>query len=298
MEVHVVIVTYNSARWIDWCLSSLRDGTHPSTPVVIDNGSTDDTLAIIKDRHTEAVVFPQDHNLGFGQANNIGIRYALEHGADAVLLLNSDAALAPDALERLVAESDGESLLTPLHFNGSGERLDYVFKRWTVCKQDNTMIDDTLRGTLAPSYPIDHVCAACWFLPANLLRKIGGFNPLFFHYGEDDNYICRLHYHRIPMYIVPKSHMYHCREKYGNESLFRIKWLYRNLLLIATDIRQSFWARQRRYVWLLLRCYAIELPKHHYCPGTFLTNTIRVALLGRKLKKSRNAEKQLNGAWL
>ena len=114
MNIFTIIVTYNGHKWVDFCLGSLRASTVQTIPLVIDNGSTDGTLDYIREHYPEAVLFPQEKNLGFGQANNVGIRYALAHGADYCLLLNQDAAISADSIELMLAQSDGESLLSPI----------------------------------------------------------------------------------------------------------------------------------------------------------------------------------------
>jgi len=70
--------------------------------VVVDNGSTDGSADAVRSVHPGAVVLETGQNLGYAGGNNVGLRYALAEGADYVLLLNNDAFLADDAIERLV----------------------------------------------------------------------------------------------------------------------------------------------------------------------------------------------------
>ena len=129
MKIYAIIVTYNAMRrgWIDRCLNSLYASTIPVTVIVVDNLSTDGTRDHVPEKYPDVIWMPQDKNLGFGQANNIGIQYALEHNADYVLLLNQDAALHHEALQLMLNEADGRSLVTPTHYNGKGDRLACLF---------------------------------------------------------------------------------------------------------------------------------------------------------------------------
>ena len=102
-KVFVIVVTYNGMEWYERCFSSFRSSTIPVTTVVVDNDSQDGSVDYIRREFPEIVVIKSPENLGFGKANNIGIRYALDHGADYVFLLNQDAWIDPDALERLVS---------------------------------------------------------------------------------------------------------------------------------------------------------------------------------------------------
>ena len=90
-RVLTVIVSYNFEPWIERCLSSIRDSDYPSDLVVIDNASTDRTVSIIAERYRWIRLVRSRKNLGFGQANNIGMRMALEENYEYVFLVNQDA---------------------------------------------------------------------------------------------------------------------------------------------------------------------------------------------------------------
>lgn len=71
--------------------------------IVVDNGSTNDSVARIRAAHPDILLIESEKNLGFAGGNNIGIRRALAHGADFVWLLNNDTKPDPNALSALVA---------------------------------------------------------------------------------------------------------------------------------------------------------------------------------------------------
>lgn len=298
MDIYIIIVTYNAMAWIDRCLTSLRQSTIESVPVVIDNASSDGSVEYIRKNYPEVVLFPQKKNLGFGQANNVGFKYALEHDADYVLLLNQDAALHPDALELLLQQSDGKSLFSPLHCNGDGSRIDYMVKNATLFKAKNTLVDDFLLAKPKQIYEIGEICAACWLMPVSMLRTIGGFNPLFFHYGEDNNYYQRLKYHGIPVFLVPQALMYHNREVHGNMTVYKKKWIYRRLLFVATNINLSLLKRIRSYLEVLKDCYVHALWKKQYIPGLFLCEMFNVLFKYNKILNSRKQDVTIGANWL
>ena len=98
-DAAVVVVTWNAAGHVARCLESVA----AYETVVVDNGSTDGTAALVRERFPAARVIEQD-NRGMGGGNNTGMRAA---GGRYWLLLNSDAFLAAgDTLERLVAFAD------------------------------------------------------------------------------------------------------------------------------------------------------------------------------------------------
>lgn len=122
-RVLTVIVSYNFEPWIERCLSSIRDSDYPSDLVVIDNASTDRTVSIIAERYRWIRLVRSRKNLGFGQANNIGMRMALEENYDYVFLVNQDAWIEPNTVGTLVGLAEkypDYGVLSPVHLDGKG----------------------------------------------------------------------------------------------------------------------------------------------------------------------------------
>lgn len=102
----VFIVVLNWNGWCDTleCLDSLRQLDYPNfRVVVVDNGSSDDSVRQIRLANPDIMSLQTGSNLGYAGGNNIGIQYALDHSADYIWLLNNDTAVEPDALMHLVA---------------------------------------------------------------------------------------------------------------------------------------------------------------------------------------------------
>jgi len=97
-DVSVVVVTFDALPWVERCLESVRG----HEVVVVDHGSTDGTLELVRERFPEVRVVEQD-NRGMGGGNNAGMRVA---SGRYWFLLNSDAWIVGDGLERLVAFAD------------------------------------------------------------------------------------------------------------------------------------------------------------------------------------------------
>src|SRR5256886_3279045 len=97
-DTSVVVVTYNALPWLERCLESVRG----YETIVVDHGSTDGTLELVRERFPEARLIEQE-NKGLGGGSNAGMRVA--SGA-YFLLLNSDAWALDDAVERLAALAD------------------------------------------------------------------------------------------------------------------------------------------------------------------------------------------------
>ena len=105
-EILTIVVTCNGMKWIERCLRSVRASAVPSDVMVIDNASEDGTPDWVREHFPEAIVSCSRDNLGFGAANNIGLRYALAHSYRYVYLLNQDAWVFPETFGTLVRAFD------------------------------------------------------------------------------------------------------------------------------------------------------------------------------------------------
>lgn len=226
MKVLVIMATYNGADWLDTCLNGLFKSTVPLDLVVVDNHSTDNTLEILQ-HYPLAKLFALQENLGFGKANNIGMKYTLEQHADYVLLLNQDAYLRPDTVERLLEVSRRHPtyfVLSPLHLDGTEKKLDINFQHYVSPQNCTDFLSDLAlqNGNLREVYEILFVNAAIWLMPIACLRLIGGFDPIFSHYGEDNDYIKRVRYHGFQVGICPYAFAIHDRQQrndFGDDAL-------------------------------------------------------------------------------
>ena len=303
MSVYCIIVTYNAMKWVERCLSSLHTSSIPVVPVVVDNQSSDETVDFITSHYPEVIVLPQDKNLGFGQANNIGIIHALRQGASHLLLLNQDAAISSDTIDKLLACDDGKHLLTPIHLNGDGEHIDANFYSKTIIGScdSHTLIEDLLiHKNLQAFYPVRYVNAACWLLPKAVITTVGGFNPLFFQYGEDDNYINRLNYYHFGARMVIDAFIFHDREKHGNEDIYLRGALYRQLLINRTNINLTHKERIFMHHKICLQELGRSLQKHYFtlCTREVISATHKLLWQSKVIRQSRYIETNINNAWL
>lgn len=211
-KILTIIVTYNGIKWLEECISSVKNSNAPSDIFIIDNGSSDGSIKYIKENVPNAIFIESKDNLGFGRANNIGLKFAVENGYDYVYLLNQDAWLEKDTLFKLISASKSYpeyGILSPLQTNREKNRLDHNFSLW--CPRE--LFSDLLCSQpIKDIYPIDFVMAAHWLIPIKALKKTGGFSPAFRHYGEDDNLIHRMQCNGYKIGIVPSSIGIHDRE--------------------------------------------------------------------------------------
>ncbi|TBN03590.1 glycosyltransferase family 2 protein [Hyunsoonleella flava] len=213
-KVAVIIVTYNGMQWIPKTLACIPEKYHI---IVVDNNSSDDTVSYIQQHYKTISLFPQQKNLGFGGGNNLGIKYAIKKGADYVFLLNQDAYLNSNTIDSLVKMHKSNAnygILSPIHLNGIGNELDWNFSTYLEDKHVNEIniagfnTEEKHKNSV---YEVPFVNAAAWLLPLETLNTVGGFDPIFFHYGEDNNYCQRVLYHNLKIGVVASTFVRHDR---------------------------------------------------------------------------------------
>lgn len=215
-KTSVIIVTYNAMKWAERCFSSLRHSSVPLDCIVIDNGSTDGTQDFITENYPEVSFIQSPENLGFGKANNIGIEKAYKNGADFFYLMNQDAWLFEDSIQKLLdvfenhPKQEEIGILSPMHIDGSGKLLDIFLDKYIAHNFEKTrLISDLYFQNLKPYYELNFINAAHWLLPRKTVETVGGFNPYFFHYGEDVEYVNRVSFHQKKVLLVPSSKVIH-----------------------------------------------------------------------------------------
>jgi GT2 family glycosyltransferase len=215
--IYTIIVTYNAVRWIDRVVIGLLESTYKTSIIIVDNGSTDGTQELILEKYNKYVhLIDTKLNLGFGRANNFGIKYAIDRHADYVFLLNQDAWVNKDTLANLVEianKNTGFGIISPIHLNGKGDKLDVNFSHYAAPFSCPDFYSDLCFYRFRDLYPCNFVNAAAWLISKECIRKVGGFNPNFFMYGEDDEYVERVKFHNFKIGIVPLAYIYHDREE-------------------------------------------------------------------------------------
>lgn len=301
VNAFAIIVTYNGMKWYDRCFGSLRRSSIPVIPVVIDNASSDGSVAYIREHFPESVIFEETENLGFAQANNVGMRYALDHGADYVLLLNQDAWLVQDdCIAHLIdnAERHPEfAILSPMQLYGGGDQIVSESRQYASRNDEQDWISDSYFGRLKDLYEVEFVCAASWFLPIETLNTIGGFDPLFFHNGEDDNYLQRVHYHGKKVGLCPKVTVCHdCGNRSADYNAKTLDW--RKYLLIQycnvnLDVDFNRLLRSKRRIIFVQRLRMNRKLLRQSIPEFRYLKDMRTAI-----ERSRACNKKVGENWL
>lgn len=200
VKILVVIVAYQGDKWLLESLPLLR---HPNIVVYLrDNDHNDETLGLAQKLLGSQLVYDGGVNLGFARGNNRGMEYAIEHQFDWVFLLNQDAKIQARKLLGWIQQihpSEVPIIHCPIQMNWDGNGANYNFQhRYAPGWEDHSR---PFRATF--------INAAAWLISWNTLQSIGGFNPVFFMYGEDKDYVERLVSKGGHIMVYPNVHVFH-----------------------------------------------------------------------------------------
>lgn len=238
-SIYVITVTYNGIKWIERCLHDLLLSDIALNVILIDNGSSDGTKEFIKNNYPELDLIEPGENLGFGKANNIGIKKALKAGADYVFLLNQDGYVEKSTIRKLVEfqiDHPEYGVLSPRQMNGDGSANDKKFETIVLSKK---CIVNSFNQSGSTIHNVYFVMAAFWLISAECLKKVGLFDPIFYHYGEDGDYLSRVRYHGFKIGVVMDSIGYHDRQARVVPDTQQLKSFYSSQLAALTNINRT-----------------------------------------------------------
>ncbi|MBA3374802.1 MAG: glycosyltransferase family 2 protein [Gaiellaceae bacterium] len=219
-DVSVVVVTYDALPWVEQCLASVRD----VPTVVVDNGSTDGTVAFVRERYPDAVVI-ESENLGLAAGWNTGIR---ETDSRYIVLLNADAWLVGDALHRLVGFSDtrpAAAFVGPRLSNPDGTLQRSVRGFPTLWRLTTEYLgvrklaprSRTLNGFYAGGFDhdevrdVESVMGACMLVRRAAVAEMGFADESFFLFSEETDWHYRARQAGWEVVFFPGAECIHVR---------------------------------------------------------------------------------------
>jgi GT2 family glycosyltransferase len=241
-SVTVVVLSWNGGRTTLDCLASVEQLDYPDySVVVVDNGSTDNTLAQVSSRFPEVERIMHNQNMGLSEGFNSGLRWSLAQGHDYTLLLNNDVLLAPDALLTLVDEAERcpeAGMLSPKIYLGEppSDRF-YWTGGWLTLnpfgaptrgyrRRDRGQYDEVCEAQLAANTAV--------LVRTKAVRNVGLFDPAYFYMCEDFDWSLRARQNGHRILYVPGARVWHLQcATIGFLSRRMVYYYLRNMLLLA-----------------------------------------------------------------
>ncbi len=196
MKVYVVVLNWNGKEFVEKCLDSLQRQSYKAKIVVVDNGSTDGSMELIESEYPEIHLIKESVNHGFAGGVNIGIKYAIKNGADAVALFNNDAVADKNwlrELQKVLVSNKKIAAVTPKLLSHDGKHIDSTgdfYSTWglTIARQR----DELAKNAVNKQEEVFGACAGASLYRVSALQDVGLFDEKFFAYYEDTELSFRL----------------------------------------------------------------------------------------------------------
>jgi len=216
-SLYAVVVNWNLRIETVACVESLlTTGVAVDQIIVVDNGSSDDSVSVLRERFgPDLLLIVSSRNLGFAGGANLGIEFALERGAGWVLLLNNDTRVAPTFLAEMenAAVADNQfAILAPLIlYQDVPDRIWYAGDRLIP----GVLVTYSLRrqqkdhGKLPLLMPVDFVSGCAMLVRRDVFEKVGLFDRTLFMYGEDVDFCWRARLAGFRLVCATHAKMWH-----------------------------------------------------------------------------------------
>ena len=214
---HAIVLSWNGRDDTLECLEALGKVIDPPVQVVcVDNGSTDGTVEAVRARHPDVHLIENGRNLGFSGGCNVGIRWALEQGADWVVLVNNDATVAPDAVQGFAAAAERHpraGILTgKVFFADRPDRIWFAGQRFLAWLGYSGRHRGQGRRD-GPRYSrdraTDRATGALMATSRKLIEEVGMLDEDLFAYVEDVDWSLRARAAGFEVVFIPSARAWH-----------------------------------------------------------------------------------------
>ena len=235
----IIIVNYNTANILRQCLKSLEQESKRAKEqeiIVVDNGSTDNSVKMINDQWLMGNVklIENQRNLGFAKAVNQGIK---KSQGEFILLLNSDIVVKPKAIEKMIEFAQKHSIVGVVGgrlLNPKGSIQGSCYHLPTLSRiikefwfgQKNFSVTQKYAPLGNKPIEVEAIVGAVFLIPRKVIEKVGFFDERFFMYFEDLDYCRRVRNASFKIYYLPQAEFIHKHGASGKEIPWQTqKWL-------------------------------------------------------------------------
>jgi GT2 family glycosyltransferase len=216
-QVAVIVLNWNGRDDTLACLASLSQLDYPACDtVVVDNGSSDDSVVSIRAAYPQVTLIEAGDNLGYAGGNNVGLEYAKTMDADYALLLNNDTEVAPDFLGLLVEVAEADPAIgiagpTIYYYDqpgvvwSAGGAID-----WQRGSTRMVGLDEWDEGQFGQvPRTVDFVTGCAMLVRRAMLEQVGLLDERFFVYYEEAEWCVRASRAGFKIVHVPLAHIWH-----------------------------------------------------------------------------------------
>lgn len=214
--VAIVVLNYNGKAYTEACLHSLDASPYPNKSIfVVDNASTDNSVAYLRSHFPTVTFIENKENLGVTGGRNSGFRAAVKQGADFILSLDNDARIDPQAIDELVAVAANPriGILGPKTYHGDDSGLlqctgGHITYTENVTAERGTNESD--RGQYDQIEDVDYFPGCAFMARREVFTALNFLDESFHGYGHEDTDFCtRAAYIGYRIVYVPKAIVWH-----------------------------------------------------------------------------------------
>jgi GT2 family glycosyltransferase len=216
-KVLILILNWNGKADTLECLASLAaaDTTPLFSTLVVDNGSTDDSVQVIRSAYPDIPILETKANLGFAGGNNAGIRWALGKSFEWILLLNNDTIVAPDLIKSFLEAAKQKPSVkiwgAKIYRYNDRSRIDHLGGFWDpehaeFVSHASGQIDN---GTFEEMQRVDYVCGAALLMHRSVPETIGLLEESFFLLWEESDFCTRARHAGFEIWTAPQAKIWH-----------------------------------------------------------------------------------------
>lgn len=256
MSVAIIVLNYNNPISTIRCLNSFKlllDGRTKFETILVDNGSTDNSIGKIRLNYPELTIIESKKNLGFAGGNNLGIKSLLKRKFSHILILNNDTQIIDGLmLDKLV--EDGHDLTAPsiifhkdqISCTDFGGKIDWIKGRNTHFEYRSGELPERIPSA-------EYLSGTCLMIKKEVFETIGLFDDKYFLYYEDVDFCLRAKKANFTLSVCTKTEIYHQLSESSN------KLGKRKIKILADSHRRFLFDHLSPLVWPFALAYNLFL---------------------------------------
>lgn len=303
----ILILNWNGKADTLECLSSLAaaDPLPLFSTLVVDNGSTDDSVHAIRSAYPDIPIIETKANLGFAGGNNAGIRWALGKSFEWILLLNNDTIVAHDLIKKFLEAVKRKPSVkmwgAKIYRYNDRNRIDHLGAYWDPDRAEFVshaagQIDN---GSFENMQPVDYVCGAALFMHTSVPQTIGLLEESFFLFWEESDFCTRARRAGFEIWTAPQARIWHkvSASFIGGKPHMHYFWWRNRLLWIHRNCTPT--EKRRLYIRLIIP----EMAKNFKLACLKTAQAVLFRLIGRtsdhqnRIEKARRYRAGCRGIW-
>lgn len=259
MKICIILLNWNGKKDTLECLASLQKVTGPAfQTIVVDNGSTDDSVEALRIAYPDLPILEMGKNLGFAAGNNEGILFALRKKFEWILLLNNDTVVDPYFLQAFMQAVErhpaARILGAKIYRYGDPMRIDHLGGVWDSKRGEfsscfcNQMEDGV---SFEMEKEADYVCGAALLMHRSVPETIGLLEPRYFLFWEETDFCIRAKKSGFEIWTAPKAKVWHKVSSSftgGKPHMHYFWWRSRLLWIERNCTKKQAWDLYRRFV--------------------------------------------------